>query len=191
MKRIILLVGLILMSFMLLSDKEIEAKANEKVEVVCEYPDDITFDSIYRVDGNKKIFYTEDIKNSITCHDINGNEIDGFVDELFDTEHELDNRRYAFGTYTYNFVFVPNNSGKYKSFSGTITVNLFLKPAEIYVGKNMIVLDSVKNCEYSMDGETWQERPTFRNLSPDTKYKFYQREKDNEDSVVTKKNIYN
>lgn len=48
-----------------------------------------------------------------------------------------------------------------------------LKEAKV----NSIELNPVSNCEYSIDGETWQNETLFENLAEDSYYNFYQRYK--------------
>ena len=74
--------------------------------------------------------------------------------------------------------------------SGTLTITLKIKgthtapaaPTESDVTKNSVTLTAVDGCEYSKDGETWQESPTFTGLTPGTEYSFYQRKKADEDN---------
>ena len=40
-----------------------------------------------------------------------------------------------------------------------------------------VTLNAVTNCEYSSDGEIWQESTLFENLRASTEYTFYQRYK--------------
>ena len=186
MKKLIYLVmGLVIMATTAMTDMDTaNADGFVREETHCEVEEEVTIDSVYRVDGKKEIYFMNDLDSLITCYDGNGNVVDGFVDKLYDTEHELDNMKYRFGTFTMNYVYKPSNY-KYKESSGTFILHLYLAPRLLYKSRTMIVLDSIEGCEYSIDGETWQKRPTFKKLEPDTEYTFYQREKDNEDSVIT------
>ena len=42
-------------------------------------------------------------------------------------------------------------------------------------GATTIILSAMTDCEYSMDGNTWQKSPIFTNLHPFTEYRFYAR----------------
>lgn len=53
-------------------------------------------------------------------------------------------------------------------------------PSISYFTKNSVELQSVENCEYSIDGETWQESTHFDNLITNSQYNFYQRFKEND-----------
>lgn len=46
-------------------------------------------------------------------------------------------------------------------------------PVAETVDYNSITLTTVADCEYSMDGETWQTSATFSDLTPGTEYTFY------------------
>ena len=50
-------------------------------------------------------------------------------------------------------------------------------PTKASATKNSITLNTVSGCEYSKDGENWQDSPTFSDLTPSTEYTFYQRVK--------------
>lgn len=43
------------------------------------------------------------------------------------------------------------------------------------VGSNYVILNENINYQYSIDGINWQNKNTFKNLIPNTEYKFYQR----------------
>ena len=74
--------------------------------------------------------------------------------------------------------------------SGTLTITLKIKgtpdaptaPTKSDATKNSVTLTAVDGCEYSKDGETWQESPTFTGLTPGTEYSFYQRKKADDDN---------
>ena len=68
------------------------------------------------------------------------------------------------------------------TYAMTITLTIPATPdaptaTEANIGKNSITLTAVSGCEYSMDGTTWQDSPTFSGLNPGTAYTFYQRVK--------------
>lgn len=48
-------------------------------------------------------------------------------------------------------------------------------PTLNYVTSTVIVLNGVDNCEYSLNGEVWQESYVFEGLQPSTTYTLYQR----------------
>ncbi|PWM46823.1 MAG: hypothetical protein DBX47_01780 [Clostridiales bacterium] len=50
-----------------------------------------------------------------------------------------------------------------------------------------VTLKNTLGCEYSMDGEHWQESRTFTNLSPITEYTFYQRYKETNEAPASEK----
>ncbi|MBQ9531864.1 MAG: InlB B-repeat-containing protein [Eubacterium sp.] len=54
------------------------------------------------------------------------------------------------------------------------------KPTLAKATVNTIRLKEVEGCEYSMDGETWQDSATFTGLTKNTEYNFYQRFKETE-----------
>ncbi|MBQ9208728.1 MAG: InlB B-repeat-containing protein [Oscillospiraceae bacterium] len=74
--------------------------------------------------------------------------------------------------------------------SGTLTITLKIKgtpeapeaPTKSDATKNSVTLTAVDGCEYSKDGETWQDSTEFTGLTPGTEYSFYQRKKADEDN---------
>ena len=57
------------------------------------------------------------------------------------------------------------------------TQNIPNPPTIKEVKVNSIELNPVSNCEYSIDGKTWQNETLFENLAEDSYYNFYQRYK--------------
>ncbi len=72
----------------------------------------------------------------------------------------------------------------------TITLEIPETPAapaatNANITKNSITLTAVDGCEYSMDGESWQDSSEFSNLLPGTAYTFYQRVKATDSAVAS------
>ena len=72
----------------------------------------------------------------------------------------------------------------------TITLEIPETPAaptatDANIGKNSIKLTEVTGCEYSVDGENWQDSTTFSGLLPGTAYTFYQRVKATDSAVAS------
>ena len=59
------------------------------------------------------------------------------------------------------------------------------KPTVKSKTENSVVLNSVVGCEYSKDGKAWQTSTTFKGLSANTTYKFYQRYAEKQGGYLT------
>ena len=75
----------------------------------------------------------------------------------------------------------PNHSDATGSFTVTVnraTPNAPAAPTTENISASSVTLNAVDGCEYSMDGNTWQESTIFTSLNRTTEYTFYQRLKE-------------
>ena len=84
------------------------------------------------------------------------------------------------GTYTATVSFtMANGYTQVPSVTVSYTINKAAqtcpKPTLASKTTSSLTLNTVQNAEYSMDGKTWQDSPTFSGLSAGTEYTLYQR----------------
>ena len=86
----------------------------------------------------------------------------------------------------------PNHEDVYGSFVIRMDKSAQSAPAAPTLDRasgNTIRLVAVEGYEYSMDGSTWQDSPTFRGLTKNTEYTFYQRAKETENQFASPSSV--